>query len=122
NWSLGAVNDAPLANNDSYSVGENLPLSVAAPGVLANDTDAESPTITATLASGPLHGALAFNADGSFSYTPAANYIGADSFTYRASDGMLSSNLATVSLNVVGRIIPAVSAIAFNQDLIDPAH
>ncbi len=40
------------------------------------------------------------NANGSFSYTPAADYAGADAFSYRASDGTLTSNVATVTLNV----------------------
>src|SRR6185437_12906686 len=50
--------------------------------------------------SGPAHGALTLNANGSFTYTPAANYNGADSFTYKANDGTADSNVATVSLTV----------------------
>ena len=50
--------------------------------------------------SGPAHGTLTLNANGSFTYTPAANYNGRDSFTYRANDGTLNSNVATVSLTV----------------------
>jgi hypothetical protein len=41
-----------------------------------------------------------FNADGTFSYTPTAGYVGADSFTYTANDGTADSNVATVSLTV----------------------
>ncbi len=52
------------------------------------------------LVTGPSHGTLTLNADGSFSYTPAANFNGSDSFTYRASDGTLTSNVATVTLTV----------------------
>src|SRR5262249_52852267 len=40
------------------------------------------------------------NSDGSFSYTPAANFNGSDSFTYRASDGTLTSQPATVTLTI----------------------
>ncbi|MCI0640404.1 MAG: PKD domain-containing protein, partial [Gemmataceae bacterium] len=54
----------------------------------------------AVLVSGPAHGALTLNSDGSFTYAPHANYNGSDSFTYRASDGSLDSNVATVSLTV----------------------
>jgi VCBS repeat-containing protein len=54
------------------------------------------------LGSGPAHGTLALNANGSFTYTPAANFNGTDTFTYRASDGTLTSNLATVTLTVSG--------------------
>ena len=49
------------------------------------------------LVSGPAHGSLTLNADGSFTYTPAANYNGPDSFTYKANDGQADSNVATVS-------------------------
>ena len=52
------------------------------------------------LVSGPSHGTLTLNANGSFTYTPAANYNGSDSFTYRASDGTATSGLATVTLTV----------------------
>ena len=47
--------------------------------------------------SGPAHGTLTLNADGSFTYTPAANYNGTDSFTYKANDGSADSNAATVT-------------------------
>src|SRR5581483_3643538 len=57
--------------------------------------------LTAVLAAGPAHGTLALNADGSFTYTPAANYYGTDRFTYKASDGPFQSGAATVTLNVL---------------------
>ena len=97
---VAAVNDAPVAVNDSYSTNEDTPLTIAAPGVLGNDTDVDSPTLTATLVSGPAHGTLTLNADGSFTYTPAANFNGSDSFTYTASDGSLDSNVATVAITI----------------------
>ena len=98
---VNSVNDVPIAVNDSYSTNEDTPLTVAAPGVLVNDSDIES-AVTAVKVSGPSHGTVTLNANGSFTYTPAANYAGADSFTYRASDGTAQSNLATVSLTVNG--------------------
>ena len=55
--------------------------------MLGNDTDVDGNTLTAALVSGPAHGTLTLNANGSFTYTPAANYNGSDSFTYRANDG-----------------------------------
>ena len=61
--------------------------------MLANDTDADGDALTAILVTGPAHGTLALNADGSFIYTPAANYNGADSFTYKASDGSADSDV-----------------------------
>src|SRR5205807_4627271 len=60
----------------------------------------DSSTLSAVLVGGPSHGSLALNADGSFTYTPAADFNGTDSFTYRASDGSLSSNVATVTITV----------------------
>jgi VCBS repeat-containing protein len=99
--SVVAVNDAPVAANDSYSIDEDTSLTVAAPGLLANDTDIDSTTLTAAVVTAPAHGTLALAANGSFTYTPAANYNGPDSFTYKANDGALDSNLATVWITVV---------------------
>ena len=89
-----------MANNDSYTATENTPLAVAAPGVLANDTDSSNSPLTAVLVAGPAHGTLALNADGSFTYTPATNFLGTDSFTYEVGDGMAFSGTATVTLTV----------------------
>jgi len=95
-----SVNDAPTADNDSYTTAEDMPLIVVAPGLLSNDTDMEGTALAALLVSGPTHGTLALNSDGSFTYTPDANYHGPDSFTYTGNDGSSDSNLATVSLTV----------------------
>ena len=97
---VNAVNDAPVAADNSYDTGEDVTLNVPAPGVLGNDTDAESNPLTAVLVNGPAHGALSLNANGSFTYTPAGNYSGPDSFTYKANDGSADSNVATVSITV----------------------
>ena len=94
------TNRAPTANPDAYSTTEDTPLTVAAPGVLANDSDPEHDPLSAVLVSGPSHGTLTLNPDGSFTYTPATNHTGSDSFTYQASDGTLTSELATVTLTV----------------------
>ena len=68
--------------------------------MLDNDSDAEGDGLSAMLVTGPAHGTLTLNADGSFIYTPDANYHGADSFTYRASDGVADSAETTVVLTV----------------------
>ena len=94
------TNRAPTAAADAYSTAEDTTLTVAAPGVLANDSDPDGDPLSAVLVSGPSHGTLTLNPDGSFTYTPAANYNGTDSFTYQASDGTLTSNLATVTITV----------------------
>jgi VCBS repeat-containing protein len=97
---VSAVNDAPVAAADTYNTPEDTALTVAAPGVLGNDSDPDGDTLSAVVASGPSHGSLTLNTNGSFAYTPAANYNGPDTFTYRASDGNLTSNLATVTIPV----------------------
>ena len=94
------ANTAPVANGDSFTINEDTALTVPAPGVIANDTDVDGDPLVATLVAGPAHGALAFHGDGSFSYTPAANFNGIDSFTYRVSDTVAASNLAIVSITV----------------------
>ena len=92
---------APVAVADSYSVDEDATLSVPAAGVLANDTDVDpGTTLTAQLVSTTTHGSLTLNPDGSFFYTPQANFTGSDAFTYTASDGETSSNAATVTITV----------------------
>src|SRR5215218_5532259 len=94
------ANDAPSAADDAYSTNEDTPLTVPAPGVLDNDTDPDSSTLTAAVVTGPGHGTLTLNANGAFTYTPAANYTGPDTFTYHANDGTLDSGLATVTITV----------------------
>ncbi len=98
--SVTPVNDAPVAANDTYSTNEDTPLVVALPGVLSNDTDIDSTSLSAVIVSGPFHGTLSLNANGSFNYVPGANYFGSDSFTYKANDGLLDSNIATVRLTI----------------------
>jgi len=91
----------PVAVDDSYSATANQPLSAdAAHGILANDSAGGGGTLSAVLVSGPSHGTLALSADGSFTYTPAANFTGTESFTYKASDGINTSNVATVTIRV----------------------
>jgi VCBS repeat-containing protein len=98
---ITGMNDVPVAANDSYATNEDASLTISAAGVLANDTDIDlGATRSAVLVSGPAHGTLTLNANGSFTYTPAANYSGADSFSYRASDGLANSNAATVNLTI----------------------
>jgi len=93
-------NLAPLARGDSYSLSEDAALAVTAGGVLANDADPEGKALSASLVSGTQHGSLTFNPDGTFTYVPAADFSGADSFTYTASDGANASKAATVTLTV----------------------
>jgi VCBS repeat-containing protein len=70
-----------------------------ADGVLKNDTDPDGDVLTAGSASTPGQGSVLLNADGSFTYTPNAGAAGTDTFTYEASDGVLSSP-ATVTITI----------------------
>jgi Ca2+-binding RTX toxin-like protein len=103
------VNDAPLAVNDSYTGLKDTPITIdALAGVLANDSDPnDTPAnaLSAQVVTGPAHGTVTLNADGSFIYTPNAGYFGADHFTYQTVDdggtsngGQNTSNVATVNL------------------------
>jgi len=80
--------NTPIAGDDSYTVAMNTVLTVDAPGVLANDTIPQDPNqaMYAEVASGPAHGTLELNRDGSFTYTPDEGFSGTDSFTYTAND------------------------------------
>jgi hypothetical protein len=91
----------PKANDDTYSTAEDMPLPVPAPGVLGNDSPGSGGgSLTAALVSGPSHGTLDLHSDGSFTYTPTANYNGPDQFTYKANNGFADSNPATVRITV----------------------
>ncbi|MFZ5755618.1 MAG: tandem-95 repeat protein [Pseudomonadota bacterium] len=105
NISVASVNNAPVAVANSYSTNEDTTLNVTTVGtlgngVLANDTDADSPSLTASVVANVSYGSLTLNSNGTFSYTPSLNYNGPDSFTYRAYDGFDYSNTVTVSLTV----------------------
>lgn len=95
---------APVGYSDQYIVAANGTLSVtAAFGVLANDRDADGDSLTASLSSNAAHGSVSIGADGSFTYTPTAGYVGNDSFNYTAADGTSQSASTTVDI-IVGDI------------------
>lgn len=95
------VNDPPVARNDQFNGNANTPLSG---NVLNNngsgadtDVDSVSLSVNSTPVSGPTRGSVVLNSNGSFTYTPNADFDGTDSFQYRLSDGALSDT-ATVTL------------------------
>ncbi|MBM3248888.1 MAG: hypothetical protein FJZ10_05685, partial [Candidatus Omnitrophica bacterium] len=104
--------DAPVAVNDSYTAMQNNALVVAAPGVRANDSNPEAGTdslIMAEKLTNPSSGTVSpFNADGSFTYTPATGFTGTVTFTYRLKNTCstfspptaIYSNTATVTITV----------------------
>jgi VCBS repeat-containing protein len=91
----------PTATAESYTLDEDTALTVpAASGVLANDHGPNGDALQAALLSGPAHGSVSLAADGSFVYTPDANFNGADSFVYQATDGAAASTPTTVGLTI----------------------
>ena len=103
---VAAVNDAPVAVADSYETNEDVALTVPAAGVLANDTDAENGALTAVLVTSvaPASGTLSLSPNGSFLYSPAAEFFGTATFTYRAVESatppLPSVATATVTITV----------------------
>jgi len=116
------ANNAPVANNDSYSTNQGTTLTVnSTTGVLANDTDANHDTLTAQIVSNvpAAAGSVTLNSNGSFVYTPAPSFTGSTSFTYRANDGTADSNTATVTITVNTANTPPVAnadAYTTNED------
>jgi VCBS repeat-containing protein len=97
---ITAVNDAPTAAADSFSTANDTQLSITAPGLLSNDTDADGTSLTSVVATQPTKGTLTLQPNGSFTYQPNAGATGTDTFTYRASDGPAQSQPATVTITL----------------------
>ena len=94
-------NRPPVSIHDTYQLDEDEWMRVlATEGVLANDLDDDGDELTAVLVDAPQHGQLNLLADGSFFYVPDMNYVGEDSFSYRAVDFRASEETATVTLQV----------------------
>ena len=115
-FSTFAPNAAPVAVDDTYAATEDSALVVnAASGVIANDTDDQPISgLSASVVSAPIpaQGTLSLSANGSFTFTPAANFSGAATFTYKVNDGSLDSNTATVTINVAAQNdAPTLAAI-----------
>jgi hypothetical protein len=84
---IQVTNSPPTAVDQSYSVyhGQTLEVGLGR-GLLSGATDEFKHALTALQVSGPAHGSLTLHDDGSFSYTPASNFVGTDSFTYKVRD------------------------------------
>lgn len=112
-----STNVAPVAFADPYTMDEDDVLN--GPSVLANDTDIDSGdtlTIDTSYVSSPSNGTLVLNSDGTFVYTPIANYYGTDSFSYRVLDNEGLSSTATVTITIIndgllGEVIGGVGGI-----------
>lgn len=112
------VNDGPTAVADAYDVVEGSTLTVAAPGVLANDTDPDGDTlaVTTTPIVATTNGTLTLHADGSFEYTPSVVAPSSDSFTYEACDAAPLCSNTVVTLNIIQAPTPVNEAPIANND------
>ena len=99
---VGAVNDAPLAGDDQFTTSEDTPVTFLPSDLLANDSDADGDTlqVIAVDANSTTNGTLQVNGDGSYTYTPNANFFGSDSFTYAITDGNGGTDQATVNISI----------------------
>ena len=98
---IGYRSAPPLAANDAASPLEDIVLTVAAPGVLANDQEPNGKPLTAILVNHPANAAaFSFSSDGAFSYRPNTNFNGTDTFTYQSNNGSRNSEIATVTIAV----------------------
>lgn len=98
---IDVQNREPTSYSDDYRTGVDAAIIVpAVDGVLRNDADLDGDSLVATVVAGVSHGTLTLSGDGGFTYTPTAGHIGTDEFTYTASDGINSGNVATVELTV----------------------
>ena len=113
---VARVNHPPVASNDTYSMVQGATLSIAARGVLTNDTDVDGDVLSAVLLNGALNGVVTLNSDGSVSYKPNTGFAGTDTFSYQASDSALLSNVATVTITVVPSVVPNKVPVARDDE------
>ncbi len=102
---VNPVNDPPVANSQSVTTNANSPVAIT---LSASDVDLDP--LTYSIVASPAHGSLS-GAAPNVTYTPSANYSGADSFTFKANDGQVDSNVATVSINV-NAPVPTLTSIS----------
>ena len=94
---VNPVNDAPVALDGSITTNEDAAITGS---VSFSDIDVPADALVASVVDQPAHGSLVFNADGSYTYTPDANFNGSDSFTYKVNDGTADSGIQTITITV----------------------
>ncbi|ABW32877.1 tandem-95 repeat protein [Acaryochloris marina] len=100
NITVNPVNDAPIAADDTVTTDEDVAVVIDAALLLGNDTDIDGDTLSIDSVTTPSNGTLVDNNDGTYTYTPDANYTGSDAFTYTISDGNGGTDTATVNITV----------------------
>jgi alpha-tubulin suppressor-like RCC1 family protein len=92
---LTVLNVAPVVAPVTHTLDEDVPTAITLTG-----TDANLHPLTFTVIVPPSHGTLNWSHGANWTYSPSENYHGSDAFTYRANDGIVNSNVATVSLAI----------------------
>jgi len=116
---VSASGDGPVANDDAVSADEDTPLTITIADLLENDTDADGDALVVPSFTQPSHGELIFKGN-LFSYIPASDFNGQDSFTYAVSDGSGSTDTASVSILVSAvndAPIPNDDAVSTDEDM-----
>nr|WP_291934531.1 cadherin-like domain-containing protein [Accumulibacter sp.] len=107
---MDVFNNKPVVNNDTYNIRPNEVLSVAAPGLLANDSDPDGDTLSVVaLDVSGLRGSITPFTDGHFSFTPTTDFAGTTSFRYTVSDGAGGTATGTATINLVNSSPVAVN-------------
>ncbi|MBL7978896.1 MAG: tandem-95 repeat protein [Bacteroidetes Order II. Incertae sedis bacterium] len=111
------VNDPPKGMDDTYNTAFNKALTVTAPGVLENDSDPDvGDKLVAIVENKPVTGDLVLQENGGFTYTPAKDFSGEVTFTYRARDAAgATSTPVTVTIDIGQN--PNRPPIAFDDQL-----
>lgn len=112
-YSTAESNNPPIANDDTYMTEINTPLIVPVPGVLANDNDPDGNALTSVLwseSSLPPGSKIMLNTDGSFTFIPTTDFNGVAMFSYKAYDGIETSNESKVFITV-GTIVEEVTGV-----------
>jgi hypothetical protein len=103
----GTPNRPPVSNSQSFSTSENTSKAIT---LTASDLDGDTPYLTYSIVTQPTHGSLEqVGTTSEVTYTPDSGYIGSDSFTFKANDGHLDSNEATVDITVGTDIIISIT-------------
>ena len=108
-------NQLPTPLDDEYATNQGVSLTIPAPGVLGNDDDPDGDTLTVTGHQAASGGTVTIGADGTLTYTPAADFFGSDSFEYTVDDGNGGTATALVTVLVDGRPQPEPDSYVANQ-------
>ena len=91
----GPANDPPVANNQAVTISKNI-----AKAITLTASDPNNDPLSYSIVTQLAHGTLTGTAP-NLNYNPDTDYVGADSFTFKANDGIVDSNIATISITVI---------------------